>query len=169
MDYVLRSIKRAKWEPAEHTAGIRADALGCIRTQGDILSVWRCSSEESDIREAALAYASAMERPSTFDIVILNLKKLVSKGLEYTETPGKTPIADLKDLHLDIVRLDVEKITYLAECIAEVVRNENDHCIRFRRKEVIEMIVHAISCGKVQLEKLASDMRKVIEKELNKS
>lgn len=125
--YLIRKISRAKWEsnssllPEE----IGADAItGCLRTFNNSLSVWQCGQvqREEDIKEAILALAASMERIDKIDVVIIDKSALEEKGIALEPTPGNTPVEDLRDKHLDIIRLDTSRLCLIAQYIAEKIR-----------------------------------------------
>lgn len=162
MDYVVRKIHRPRWDPISHIDGIRADALKCLQTRQDQLSVWECHNTHKDIEEAALAMAAAMDHLATFYLVLLKKKDLDKDSKKWVRTLGDTPIVDLQNRHIHLLELNIDHINKLARRIAEQTRDSNGLCYRFRQKEVKNLLIKAIQAGRLNIGKLKPDVRKKI-------
>lgn len=165
MAFLVRKISRAKWVPKDDLApsGIAADAVTAdLRTTGNTLSFWRCSStDKADIESAALALAAAADRPDRLDVVYLDEQVVRDKGLVTESTPGDTPVVSLRDHHVDILKLDLERLGAVARLVAVAHRSNHSH--RMTKNEVVELVAAAIREGLLRLEDLNGEMRAKVE------
>src|SRR5690242_12787302 len=138
LKYLARKISRSKWEIKlpEHPNEIRADAItACLRTTQDSLSFWQCKRDEQDIAEVVLALSAPMDKIETIDIVLLDKDTMVSNNLSLEATEGITPVADLRNRHIDLVNLDMIRLCHVGREIAAKVRQDFD-CYRFTKAQV---------------------------------
>jgi hypothetical protein len=164
---LARKIARAKWEqnPELGDGEIAADAVtGDLRTTGNALSLWRCaSSAEDDLKRAVLALAAAADRPDKLDIVYFDEVAVREAGLAIQNTPGNTPVASLREHHVDVKRLDILRLGTMARLVAQALRA--DAALRMTSREVVELVVHAVRTGLLPVEDLKDQMKtKVAER-----
>lgn len=169
MTMLARKISRAKWEPADYLAEdeIRADAIsGCLRTRDDSLSWWHCEGDEQDVEEVALALAtgSKYKKFEKIDVVVLPETDLLAHGLAVESTEGDTPIKELRSRHVNVVRLDLEKLARIARILAPKIRSNNS-VFRFTKATLMTLVRTAIQDKRLDLD----DLNKKLREELNKT
>ena len=132
---VARMITRSKWEPKP---GIRAGEIGADavtgdhRTQGNALSFWRCTSgTKDDFQDAALAIATGRDDVAKVEIVWLEDEDLKADGQSFLDTDGRTPIPDLVERHVDVHKLDYDRLGKVARRIVSALSKEQ-HLLIFK-------------------------------------
>lgn len=148
MKMLARKISRAKWEHRDYLAEteIRADAIsGCLRTTDDKLSWWRCADDEEDVAEVALALAVGPKSDmfDKIDLVVLPEAVLANAGLAYESGEGETAVMDLRSRHVDLVKLDVERLAMVAKILGPRIRS-NDKVHQFTRRQLMTLVKTAI-------------------------
>lgn len=167
---LARKISRAKWEPIGYLAEneIRADAIsgGCLRTSGDTLSWWRCSGDEDDVAEVALALATGPNKTNfdKIDVVVLPEEELAAASLTTKPEAGDTPIKDLKARHVNVVRLDVERLAMIARILAPRIRT-GENVFTFTRGKLKTIVSTAIKAERLN----RNDLDEKLQEELDKS
>ena len=159
--FLARKITRAKWAatPDFSTGEIPADAVTVdLRTQQNSLSFWRCRTDTaSDVEEAALAIAAAGTRIDRLDIVWLADDKLQDNGLNLANSTGRTPVTDMADQHVDLIRLDCVRLGSVARRVIDAIEAER-HC-RLTKAHVKRLIVSAIGQGRIDRATLHDRLR----------
>ncbi len=149
--FLARAITRAKWTASQDLSAeeIPADAVTAdLRTRDNALSFWRCPSDTmSGVEESALAIAAARERVDRLDIVWLADDELQADGQALSDTEGRTPVSDMVAMHLDVHRLDYERLGRLAHRIENAL--EANRFRRFSRASVKRLITEAIEQGRI--------------------
>ncbi len=160
---LARKISRAKWKRRDYLGEneIPADAItGCLRTSDDALSWWRCSSEEQDVAEVALALAAGpkIDRFDKIDVVVLPEAVLDNAGLAAESTEGETVVEDLRLRHVDLVRLDVERLATLAKILAPRIRS-GDEVVQFTKAQLMALVNTAIYDKRLDANDLSDKLR----------
>ena len=163
MNMLARKISRAKWQQKEYLAEteIRADAIsGCLRTTDDTLSWWRCTDDEKDVDEVALALAAGpkFNRFDTIDVVVLPEAVLTNAGLASESTEGETAVKDLRSHHVDLVRLDVERLAKVARILGPRIRS-GDKVVRFTTAQLRTLVTTAIRDKRLDADDLSEKLR----------
>ena len=162
--FLARKISRAKWEPTHGVAEgeIPADAVTAdLRTSQNTISTWSCGSgEEHEVFDAALALAAGYERLDKIDVVWLSDKDLQDDGLSLRPTPGRTPVKELVDRHVDIHRLDLDRLGRLARRVMTAI--ETGRVLRLTRKRVRDLLAQAVKEGRVRL----NDLKQRLQEEV---
>ncbi|WP_281558441.1 hypothetical protein [Thalassomonas sp. RHCl1] len=123
MTLLLRKFSKTKWQDNidKPLTNYHADAItGCTRTAGNTLSVWVVNNNDfgsEDIKKLIAAVALTMNQPATVDFILLDEKKLKSKDINLSKTPGDTPFESINHLHKDIVDIDYNKLGIVSEHI----------------------------------------------------
>ena len=170
--FLARKISLAKWMPHQGFAEgeIRADAITAdLRTSGNALSVWRCGDNqptETDIRDAALAMASLMERADTIDLAWFDKGELEQAGHNVQQKDGVTNVPDLRSNHYDIHDLDYTRLGDIASRVAKAVENCQYH--RFREKQVLELLADAVALHRIDMKCLKCTLRQEVQQALDK-
>ncbi len=131
---------------------ISADAVtGDLKTQGNVLSFWRCTSaKEKDLDDVALAIAAGRNRIAKVEIVWLDDEELRNDGQAMENTNGRTPVTDLITSHVDVIKLDYSRLGKVAHRIASAIVDER-YLLR-TRNQVKELLVPAIDRDRVNLD-----------------
>lgn len=168
---LARKITRAKWELAEglQAGEISADAISIdLRTTGNSLSFWHCSTAtDEELRKTVLALATAADRVDRMDVAWIAVPAIEAEELCQIRTEGETPVASLRDRHVDLAKLDMIRLGKVARLIAAAL-TQNQHR-RMSKKEVVEIIVEAVHQRLVDLADLKEKVREEVEKELSRS
>lgn len=169
MTMLARKISRVKWEPMEYLADneIRADAIsgGCLRTRGDTLSWWRCTGDKRDVAQVALAIVAGpnIEKFQKFDVVVVPTEILDQAGLTTELKDGETAVEDLRSRHMDLVKLDVERLSMVARILAPRIRS-NDGVFQFSRAKLIRLVEEAIQDKRLDPDLLHERLRDKLAK-----
>lgn len=161
MDYLARKFQRAKWDIHQfmNHGDIQADAIGgCLRTSSNNLSFWYCHKTQEDIKEVALAIAADFDTLQKMHLIIFKYTDITDQGFQFEHVPGRTPIQELRDRHLDLVHLTVDNLASFAHFMKVRVRNDID-CHFFTRDEVRTMLSQAIASGRLQIDDLNEKIR----------
>ena len=166
---LARKISRAKWDAAEYLAEveIRADAVtGCLRTSNDSLSWWHCEGDEQDVEEVALALATGPKTTKfeKIDVVVLPETDLLADGLASEPTEGDTPIKELRSRHVNVVKLDLERLAKIARILAPRIRS-NDSVFHYTKVDLMTLVRKAINNKRLNVD----DLNPKLRKELNKT
>ena len=173
MGYIVRKISRAKWEQKEELGqnAIQADAVTTdLRTKGNCLSFWKCSTaDEDELQEIVLALVAAplVERIDKIDIAWIEEDYIKSKNIHSESTKGDTLISDLKDKHIDILRLDLQKICSLAMGLCKSIREDGNYK-RYTKKEILELLCKAVEEKRLTLGVLSDKVVKELYPLLSK-
>lgn len=162
MNMLARKISRAKWQHKDYLAEteIRADAIsGCLRTTGDTLSWWRCADKE-DLAEVALALTAGqtIDRFDKIDVVMLPEAVLANAGLERSSTDGETLVKDLRKRHVDLIKLDVERLATVARILNPLIR-ESGNVEVFTKQRLMTLVEKAIEENRLDEADLSEKLR----------
>jgi hypothetical protein len=168
MPYVARKLSRAKWDCAVGFSEneIPADAVTLdLKTADNSLSFWECGDGTSDdLADVLAAVAAAGTRVDRMDIVWIDRNDLEQVGIDLRESQGRTPLADMGCRHLDAVRLDLSRLSSVAQAVASAIRIERWR--RFSRAEVIRTLCGVVATQRLPLVGLEPEVRSEIEKHL---
>ena len=174
LEYLARKINKNKWSTVSYdgSADIQADAItGCLRTQSNELSVWKCDTARLDVKEVVLALtlAEKRDRIDKIHVVLVDQKHIETDGIRQNNTSGDTLVEDLKSRHRDLTNLTMTQLCVLAKRIITQVDNYDgqEHAAiscshSFTRTEVIEIVRNAVSSRRVDKEKLPEKMQREI-------
>lgn len=156
MSLLIRKIEKAKWMQNDivHDADISADAItNCMKTTGNTLSTWQISNNvDEEIDEAVLAIVSGHQHLDTIDVVCLNYRSLENQGIQIRLTPGKTPVKDLVDKHVDISGLTYKSLGVVANEIVQEIKQEK--IIRYTKGKIKKLLNLALNKGRIQKDDL---------------
>lgn len=159
--FLARKITRAKWAAIEDLSvgEIPADAVTVdLRTQENSLSFWRCPTDsDGDVEEVALAIAAAGERIDRLDIVWLADEELQNDGHVLKNTEGRTPLADMAAMHVDVSRLDFVRLGKVARQVDAAL--EGDRHRRLTKARVRSLIKQAVEQGRIDSSDLDDKLR----------
>ena len=162
--YLARKIARAKWSSGDNLSdrSIAADAVtGDLRTKGNKLSFWVCSSEEDgDVEEAALAIAATWDHLDKLDLVWLPTHDIHADGHTLRETLGETPGTDLVNRHIDLCDLDYVQLGKIARRISMAIVAKRYR--RLDKRGVQNLLVKAIEQERISPDRLSVGLQKAI-------
>lgn len=168
MAVFARKITRGKWGPTVGLSDeeISADAVtGDLRTTNRTLSFWRCGEEdESSLGDVVLALASGADRVDVVDLAWLAESDVTEKRLDVVESQGSTPVEELRKRHVDIGRLDLERLGTVARLIRGAL--DNSRFKRFTKAEVVNLLVKAVSEDRLKLDALKRDVAEEVQKKM---
>ena len=177
--FLARKISQPKWEPREDLADgeISADAITAdLRTKENKLSLWRCGTgTPEEIDQVVLAMTASYSAVGVCDVALIAEEELTAVGhvLEESdgiteESDGITTVDDLVKQHVDLVRLDYERLGHVARCVsASVAAGEAGG--RFRRTKVpriSDLLAAAVEDGRLPLDALHDKVRRKVDKRL---
>jgi hypothetical protein len=156
MSYFVRKYAKPKWIRTvidDNPFDIPADVIcSDLKTDGNTLSVWEIE-DETKLEDAVLAITSDGDRLDTIDIIWIEKSEIEMKGVSYKQTPGKTPIKQLVDTHVDLCQLSYYKIGLVAESISEKVARDVQ-IKRYTQTDLKKIYKSAISNGVVDKDSL---------------
>jgi len=169
MSVLARKITRAKWEPKQglRTDEIAADAVTAdLRTTGNTLSFWRCSSSSADdLRTAFLAMASSAESLERIDIIYLEENSVHDSGLATKNTPGNTPVESLRNHHVNVEQLDLARLGTVARMVAAAHRSKSYRTMN--KSDVVRVLAEAVDHGLVNLSNLKDKVKRAVDTALS--
>ena len=164
MTFVARKVKLAKWETHQDMSvgEISADAVTSdLRTEDNALSFWQCGmGAESEVEEAVLAMAAAGNRIEKLDVVWVSRDELRADGQTIQDTDGRTPVAGLVRLHLDVSRLDYGRLGKVAHRIVTAI--EEERCRRLTKARVKSLLAAAVEQGRIDPEDLSDHLKREV-------
>ena len=159
--FLARMIARPKWQPKDGLASdeIPADAITAdLRTANNTLSFWQCGQATGpEVSDAVLAIAAGRDRIQKLDIVWVFRNELENDGQHFRMNPGRTPVAELAERHVDVCHLDCSRLGRIGDRIAAAI--SQDRCRRFRQREILTLLVTAVRNGRVSQASLAEKVR----------
>lgn len=171
MSLIARKTNRAKWVRGE---GIAEDEIPAgavtldLKTESNTLSFWQFGDgSKDDLCSVVLALGAPRVRPDKMDILWMDRHLLEEAGIELAASPGRTPVQDMVDMHLDAHRLDLRRLEIVARQVNEALRR--DQFKRLSKKQVLQELASGVRAGRVPLESLQESVRAAVEKELSKS
>ncbi len=168
MPYLTRKITRAKWEFRDELGAeaIPADAVTAdLRTTGNTLSFWKIEKPSNEeIRLTALALATGAERIDRLDLAWVEEDSFHGDGLSLNPNDGRTPVVSLRKNHVDVTKLDLDRLCKVAVSVSQAISLGQHQ--RFTKKELVKIIVEAVSNGLLSPSDLAPSVKEEIEKEL---
>ena len=167
MNMLAMKISRAKWERRDYLAEneLRADAITSLRTSDDRLSWWRCDDDEEDVAQVALALAVGPNKGSfeKIDVVVLPEAILADAGLVSESTQGETAVKDLRSRHVDLVKLDVERLAKVVRILDPRIRL-GDTVVPFTKARLITLVATAIRDERLSANDLNVKLREKLAK-----
>lgn len=150
MTFFFRKVRRAKWyreDPKGQATrdGLQADALGDLRTQENLLSLFIVDDDLGNLERIAAALAANSVNPGNLDYVLLERQAIANLGYTEISNPGETPDRDVNNAHVD---LEIPNAQMLVD-LAFVFWNQGEPN-RIQRKRVQQMIRDGIEAGQIR-------------------
>ena len=166
--FLARTITRSKWEPKQGlmSGEISADAVTAdLRTRDNKLSFWRCSSgTEVDFENVVLAIATGREEVAKVEIVWLDDEDLRTDGQTLINSDGRTPVAELVSLHVDVCYLDYKRLGKVAHRVVSAFDEGRYRCLT--RARILNLMASAVRKSRVDLKDLKEKVRDAVLKTL---
>jgi hypothetical protein len=162
MSYLVRKIERNKWLVEDDTTHANSDILSkCLNTDNNELSVWRIASKEL-LADGLVAMVSGQDHIQKVHVVVLEEAELIKRQIEIEETPGKAASEEFSNTHRDLSKLTTKSLLAISDLIVEEIKNKaNIHL--FTAGTLKEMLSVAVKAGRIDVEKLAIDVRKKVD------
>ena len=163
--YLVRKVTRAKWSGGEGLADSEIPADGVtadLRTQRNSLSFWRCPTDaQGELDDLALAIAAGRDFLDKLEFVWLDDDELTADGLGLNDTPGRTPVTELSESHVDVTQLDYMRLGTIARRIHAAIE---DNCYRrLTRRSVKNLIADAIEQDRIDTDALSPKLREQVD------
>lgn len=130
MALYIRKFTRSKWtknlniEKNQYSA----DAItGCIRTQGETLSVWRTDNDDltSEYNKKIIAaLATSMDNPTAMDILMFDDDGLKEHDLQIVQEDSDSIVYEVNSSHYNISCLNYEKLGDVSDYIVSLLNAE---------------------------------------------
>ncbi len=186
MAYYVRKIARAKWEIPKGkdkvVESLRADAIANdLRTTKDTLSFWKAESlEPRDMEPIEVVNSLLGDDFATIKLLCVPEDKFAQLGLkiELNEEDADTVIEDCKQLHYNLISLDVKSLlTFADQIVLHILQDSSlssdehapDSLVRCCQKKVlIKQAKRWLDEGRFSCESLAEKGKTKLIKALQK-
>ena len=161
MSFLGRKFARSKWQNSSIDGDQpSADAItGCLKTNNNTLSFWRCDGDDKvNAKRVVLAMASLGDRCDKFHVVLIPESDLNRLDLTLQDERGDTPIEDLIEEHVNVVRLNGERLLSIGELLAAQTKSQIG-CHTFTKADVKTILKDAIESGRLPASRLTKKMR----------
>ena len=158
--YLARKITRAKWENRRFSINsIPADAvMADLRTKNNTLSFWQCGDgTPREVQKAALALAAGGQKVENIEIVWVSFDDLIADGQQLDVTPGRTPVTEMIDLHMDLSLLDYVRLGRVANRVVSSLSNGRYE--RLTKRNVQQLILDAVQQRRIDPSDLQDKVR----------
>lgn len=123
--YAARKVKLAKWQRAapssDADSALIEDAIRSDLTDASgILSFWECDGTPQSVTRVIIAIASAHIHLESTAVIWIPVAELAAVANAVNPSRGRTPFADMVDLHLD-VRVTQPQVRLIATIFLDAV------------------------------------------------
>ena len=101
--------------------------------------------------------AAERDHIEKLEVIWFSSEELEEGGQILNHSPGKTPVMDMVDRHVDACHLDGVRLLRIAEKISEAIRRKNSR--RFSKKKVEELLVDAVQQRRVGVDALKPNVK----------
>ena len=161
----LRNLRKSRWnkdlgwlkERADGTglSNLPADAFVDLKTEGNRLSVWKITEDNSNFARVVAAFVSTWNFEDPFDYVLLPKDLMDSLATKREKSSGKTLDGYANDnFHFDLTEISASDLVKITEFISRMGVQ------RLSKKKVLSHLDEAISSGLMAEDRLADDLRK---------
>ena len=162
---LIRSIASlARWDGTtvvnRPDATVAGDIISDLRTQSNMLSVWRADSQE-DINDAIIAMSLNRTDISKMIALLLDENDLAAMRISASaKTPGKAPgaIESIKKKHRDLVEIDYKRLGKLSDYMMKVVHNKARR-IEISKPNLIKLLIEYKDGNKIILDEMNTVLR----------
>ena len=107
-----------------------------------------------------MAIAAGRDKADKLEIVLLDYEDLEIDGQVITDVEGRTPVEDLKPLHVDVSRLDYTRLGKIANRVADALAA--GHYRRFTSNDVKKLVAEAVEKDRLTLGDLECKLRTAV-------
>ena len=160
MILLLRRVKYERWYQAleSGTQPLPADPLADLNTEGNELSVWAVEEDRSNLNQVVTAMAAQAGTVKNIDVVLIQDGEIDSVW-EVDEAEGRTPLANAKGHHRNVVGLAAVDLPRIAELI-----RQHGNFQEFSDKDVRNLLIACIDDGSLR----ATDLQPAVREHLRK-
>lgn len=159
MPLVFRKIKKSKWYKNDAVPwlgpdDLQADAIGDLRTKGNVLSVYFVEDDNEKSLErliTALAVNRQGKSIEEFEYALFGEDILTEIGIKITREEGDTADSLVNTWHRNLIELTTEKIVRLANGIRMHGKKQRVLGKRIRGMIIEAMIANRIARDKMKL------------------
>ena len=160
MSYLLRKVRKARWDPAYRieiglaSDDIPSDCLADLNTSKCALSLWQVHADRSNVDAITAAMASTRDIFANFEFTLVDYARVEAIGA-LNKTEGDSPnVRANNDWHWDLSGLSTDRLNQLATVIYQ-------SGIRFRiiRRDVENIIRNALRTGQIDRAKVNDKLR----------
>jgi hypothetical protein len=146
MPYLLRKIRRVRWDPelTKEIPGLASnecpsDCLADLNTAECSLSLWQIDDDRSNLEDVVIALGSNCDRIANLDYALIDREKVEAISV-LKKTVGQSPHNVANDSwHWDLIALSAERLRQLAELMyGEAAR------VRITGKEIGNLVQRAL-------------------------
>jgi hypothetical protein len=146
MPYLLRKIRRVRWDPElkKEIPGLvedecPSDCLADLNTTGCSLSLWQINEDQSNFDDVLVALGTNCDRISNLDYALIE-REHVETIAKLKKTIGQSPhnFAN-ENWHWDVLGLSTRRLMQLAEVMYNQARRE-----RITRKDLEKLVGKAL-------------------------
>ena len=167
MEYLLRKIAIAKWQPSGLLIGsvdeLQADVFSaCLKTQGNTLSVWLTENtdwESESVLDILAALFSTADGPSRTDVVFIKKDTISESGINILESKGaSSAIDEINDRHLNLAGLNFSTMKDVASVILKILSEDSSKSFikRYNEKQVLAIVKRRVELKKINIDTLCS-------------
>ena len=107
-----------------------------------------------------MAIAAAGNRIDKLEVIWLPDKRLRTDGLALESTKGETPLKGFAERHVDVCRLDYNRLGKVATVVVEAIDNSRYRI--FTKAKVRELLSRAVEQGRIDLDGLKAKVREEV-------
>ncbi|MDE2836438.1 MAG: hypothetical protein OXL97_02870 [Chloroflexota bacterium] len=154
----LRTIRQGRWLTQSWLTAdeLQADALIDLKTEGNVLSIYRVDTD-LEVDRVAVALAANRGSLDNIDYAVFDDSNFPTIGLVVKQQEGETPDTFVDGLHYDLVNLTVGKLAELAQTIS------TGYMHRILKKDVRRRIQEGLATGKLNRSKLTTGLLNALE------
>jgi len=83
-------------------------------------------------------------------------------SISLNPSDGRTPVASLRSKHVDVVKLDLDRLSKVAILLSQALAQGQHH--RLTKREVVEIIVAAVRQNLVSMDEFEPKVKEEVEK-----
>ena len=170
LPYLGRKCRPEIWEPVpewplhEIPATVICNELKV--DEQNTLSFWSATEGVNGADNIALAFASNLKSfPESLCIVLVPEEDLREEDVLFEASPGITSVADMKDRHLNAIRVTPDRMAAIARYMANGVRSGQTVTL-YSRQQVIDLLCEAVRVNRLQLNDLKPDVQRAVRAEM---
>jgi hypothetical protein len=144
---------------------MQADVFSDLKTDTNQLSVWHIEDSLANLEIVLTALAANCERFTNVDYVLLGHDVIGALSINMKQTEGASVVQDVNQWHRD---LDIGTAGKLME-LAREIYSRPDARQRMPEKKLKNLLLGAVSTGRIEKNKLKDSLRAQVEKLISSS